>query len=171
MSNRKVLFPQSDMLTRAIGILGEANDPRYERTRCTLSMRLLTNCAEKIYTGMPSYQSSYACSSTFKVTFLPCPIQESRLMIYPGILFLTTNRVETFDDAFQSRIHVALRYGELTMKAKRAVWKMFIGKVKEIAGVEIAVFKESDFDKLAKHTLNGRQVGSPFPLRWGRQHC
>lgn len=35
---------------------------------------------------------------------------------------------------------------------------MFIGKVKEIAGVEIAVFKESDFDRLAKHTLNGRQV-------------
>ena len=79
-----------------------------------------------------------------------------------GILFLTTNRVETFDDAFQSRIHVALRYGELTMKAKRAVWQMFIGKVREIAGVEIAVFKESDFDKLAKHTLNGRQVSHFF---------
>lgn len=80
------------------------------------------------------------------------------LEYFQGILFLTTNRVETFDDAFQSRIHVALRYGELTSKAKRAVWKTFITKVREIDGVEVAVFKETDFDKLAKHNLNGRQI-------------
>lgn len=91
-------------------------------------------------------------------------------MIRLGILFLTTNRVETFDDAFQSRIHVALRYGELTLKAKRAVWQMFIDKVKEIAGVEVALFKESDFDKLAKHTLNGRQVRPSFRISRESQH-
>ena len=31
------------------------------------------------------------------------------LEYFQGILFLTTNRVTTFDDAFQSRIHIALR--------------------------------------------------------------
>lgn len=31
------------------------------------------------------------------------------LEYFQGILFLTTNRVATFDDAFQSRIHIALR--------------------------------------------------------------
>ena len=31
------------------------------------------------------------------------------LEYFQGILFLTTNRVSTFDDAFQSRIHIALR--------------------------------------------------------------
>ena len=80
------------------------------------------------------------------------------LEYFQGILFLTTNRVETFDDAFQSRIHVALRYGDLTTKAKRSVWKMFLGKVREKDGLEIAEFKESDYDKIAKHNLNGRQV-------------
>lgn len=80
------------------------------------------------------------------------------LEYFQGILFLTTNRVETFDDAFQSRIHVALRYSELTVKARRSVWKMFLAKVKEINGVETVVFKESDLDKLAKHSLNGRQI-------------
>lgn len=80
------------------------------------------------------------------------------LEYFQGILFLTTNRVETFDDAFQSRIHVALRYGDLTTKAKRTVWKMFLDKVRAKDGVEIEHFKESDYDKLARHILNGRQV-------------
>ncbi|KAL9000466.1 MAG: hypothetical protein Q9169_000983 [Polycauliona sp. 2 TL-2023] len=80
------------------------------------------------------------------------------LEYFQGILFLTTNRVETFDDAFQSRIHVALRYGELTTKAKRSVWKMFLNKVAEKDGVKTALFKETDYDKLARHNLNGRQI-------------
>lgn len=82
------------------------------------------------------------------------------LEYFQGILFLTTNRVETFDDAFQSRIHVALRYGELTSKAKRSVWKMFLDKVRAKEGVDIVNFKESEYDKLARHNLNGRQVSS-----------
>ena len=84
------------------------------------------------------------------------------LEYFQGLLFLTTNRVETFDDAFQSRIHVALRYGELTTKAKRSVWKMFLDKVQAKDGVETAPFKEGDYDKLARHSLNGRQVNSPL---------
>ena len=84
------------------------------------------------------------------------------LEYFQGILFLTTNRVETFDDAFQSRIHVALRYGDLTTKAKRSVWKMFLDKVHAKDGVETTSFKESDYDKLARHNLNGRQVKTSF---------
>ena len=87
------------------------------------------------------------------------------LEYFQGILFLTTNRVETFDDAFQSRIHVALRYGDLTTKAKRSVWRMFLDKVKAKDGLETIDFKDSDYDKLARHNLNGRQVflRSPQP--------
>jgi hypothetical protein len=85
------------------------------------------------------------------------------LEYFQGILFLTTNRVETFDDAFQSRIHIALRYGDLTTKAKRSVWKMFLEKVKSIDGVETETFTDKDLDILARHNLNGRQVPSPLP--------
>lgn len=80
------------------------------------------------------------------------------LEYFQGILFLTTNRVETFDDAFQSRIHVALRYGELTTKAKRSVWKMFLDKVREKDGLETIEFSEDDYRGLSKHNLNGRQI-------------
>ncbi|PLB42709.1 uncharacterized protein BDW47DRAFT_121810 [Aspergillus candidus] len=80
------------------------------------------------------------------------------LEYFQGILFLTTNRVETFDDAFQSRIHVALRYGDLTTKAKRSVWKMFVERVQAMEGVQTAVFSDKDFDALSRHNLNGRQI-------------
>ncbi|KAJ5144221.1 uncharacterized protein N7515_003008 [Penicillium bovifimosum] len=80
------------------------------------------------------------------------------LEYFQGILFLTTNRVETFDDAFQSRIHVALRYGDLASKAKRSIWKMFLERVRAIEGVRIASFSEEDYDMLSRHTLNGRQI-------------
>jgi hypothetical protein len=36
-----------------------------------------------------------------------------KLEYYQGIMLLTTNRVRDFDDAIQSRIHLALRYGPL----------------------------------------------------------
>jgi ATPase family associated with various cellular activities (AAA) len=79
------------------------------------------------------------------------------LEYFQGILFLTTNRVETFDEAFQSRIHIALKYSELTRGAKREIWKMFLQKVAEGGGAS-EVFREADFDELAKSKLNGRQV-------------
>lgn len=82
------------------------------------------------------------------------------LEYFQGILFLTTNRVETFDDAFQSRIHLAIRYGDLTTKAKRSVWKMFLEKVQSKEGVQTAKFTDKDFDMLARNNLNGRQVNT-----------
>ncbi|CZR64854.1 related to TOB3 (member of AAA-ATPase family) [Phialocephala subalpina] len=80
------------------------------------------------------------------------------LEYFQGILFLTTNRVETFDDAFQSRIHIALRYGELNLKAKKSVFKAFIERVRILEGVDTMPFTEDDYNTLAKNNLNGRQI-------------
>jgi hypothetical protein len=86
------------------------------------------------------------------------------LEYFQGILFLTTNRVETFDDAFQSRIHIALRYGELSTKAKKSVFKLFIERVRVLEGIETMPFTEEDYNSLSRHNLNGRQVCIRFPL-------
>lgn len=51
------------------------------------------------------------------------------LEYFQGIMFLTTNRVETFDEAFQSRIHIALKYNDLDRKAKRIIWGTFLDMV------------------------------------------
>ncbi|KAI2465143.1 P-loop containing nucleoside triphosphate hydrolase protein [Annulohypoxylon bovei var. microspora] len=44
------------------------------------------------------------------------------LEYYRGVLFLTTNRVQTFDSAFTSRIHVALHYRSLTNADREKIW-------------------------------------------------
>lgn len=48
------------------------------------------------------------------------------LEYYEGIMFLTTNRVQTFDAAFQSRIHISLEYPELDKPARKAIWRDFL---------------------------------------------
>ena len=48
------------------------------------------------------------------------------LEYYEGIMFLTTNRVQTFDAAFQSRIHISLDYKELNKKSRKKVWINFL---------------------------------------------
>ncbi|KAI0752500.1 P-loop containing nucleoside triphosphate hydrolase protein [Daedaleopsis nitida] len=73
---------------------------------------------------------------------------------YRGILFLTTNRVKAFDEAFLSRIHVALHFHELTKDARKQVWTAFLKKV----GVEPSVFGEHFLDRLADREVNGRQI-------------
>ncbi|KAI1080898.1 P-loop containing nucleoside triphosphate hydrolase protein [Whalleya microplaca] len=75
------------------------------------------------------------------------------LEYYQGILFLTTNRVGTFDDAFASRIHVPLRYSNLSETSRRTIWRNFCNRV--TGGVDIS---EEELDALAKHELNGRQI-------------
>ncbi|KAJ2996679.1 hypothetical protein NUW58_g900 [Xylaria curta] len=50
---------------------------------------------------------------------------------YRGILFLTTNRVGTFDDAFVSRIHVVIAYENLGKNERARIWKQFFNKLSE----------------------------------------
>ena len=80
------------------------------------------------------------------------------LEYFQGILFLTTNRVETFDAAFVSRIHLSLRFQNLTTKAKRTVWKLFIGRVKKQEGAEFGSITEQDLNDLSRREVNGRQI-------------
>ena len=76
------------------------------------------------------------------------------LEYYQGILFLTTNRVQSFDEAFQSRIHVALKYNDLIPSSRRAVWKNFLSGIGE-GKVDI---DEEGYDVLQGYELNGRQI-------------
>ncbi|KAL1650086.1 hypothetical protein SLS58_001464 [Diplodia intermedia] len=80
------------------------------------------------------------------------------LEYFQGILFLTTNRVETFDDAFQSRIHMGLRYEELGHQAKRQIWRMFLDRVRDMDEAEMVEFRDDDYNTLARNELNGRQI-------------
>jgi SpoVK/Ycf46/Vps4 family AAA+-type ATPase len=86
---------------------------------------------------------------------------------YQGILFLTTNRVETFDEAFQSRIHMGIRYDNLKPAARKKIWQHHVSKVEKMAAEEcedgkgnpkVKPFTDDDFNELSKKNMNGRQV-------------
>lgn len=51
---------------------------------------------------------------------------------YDGVLFLTTNRVGTVDEAFRSRIHLSLYYPALRKKQALEIFKLNIRRIKEI---------------------------------------
>ena len=78
---------------------------------------------------------------------------------YEGILILTSNRVGTFDEAFKSRVQLALHYENLKLRDRRKIWENFIKRLETLEE------KGVDFDDLykhvndlAKHELNGRQI-------------
>ena len=48
------------------------------------------------------------------------------LEYYDGNMILTTNRVQTFDEAFQSRIMISIQYNELTTESRRTIWSNFL---------------------------------------------
>ncbi|KAK3625591.1 hypothetical protein LTR56_020311 [Elasticomyces elasticus] len=51
------------------------------------------------------------------------------LEYYTGILFLTTNRVGSFDEAFRSRIHSALFYKDLGVEETKKIWRTNIERL------------------------------------------
>jgi hypothetical protein len=84
-----------------------------------------------------------------------------------GVMFLTTNRVETFDAAFASRVHLALRYEKLPAHARRSIFTLFINKAKaledknhEIKDDEDREISAEDIDTLVNRNQNltGRQI-------------
>ncbi|KAL3423070.1 hypothetical protein PVAG01_04817 [Phlyctema vagabunda] len=82
------------------------------------------------------------------------------LEYYEGILILTTNRVGTFDEAFKSRIQLALRYENLDKHQRKQIWRNFIKRLRSL-GEERSI----DFDDVGLHIedlaelpMNGRQI-------------
>lgn len=82
-----------------------------------------------------------------------CLVFLRALEYYEGILFLTTNRVQTFDAAFHSRIHVTINYPELSVSSRRHIWGNFLAISGQSEGIT-----EIDLDELARIPINGRQI-------------
>jgi hypothetical protein len=99
------------------------------------------------------------------------------LEYYEGILILTSNRVGTFDEAFKSRIQLALHYESLNKSQRRTIWKNFLDRLgtleEENSGKKAPLdtrkrkLESSDIDiddihrhlaELAAHEMNGREI-------------
>ncbi len=74
-----------------------------------------------------------------------------------GILFLTSNKIESIDPAFRTRITLALRYDSLDLEGRTQVWKNLLTKSNQ--GLD-----SLDVKALATTELNGREVKNALHL-------
>ena len=103
------------------------------------------------------------------------------LEYYNGLLFLTTNRVGTMDEAFKSRIHVSLYYPRLDKIQTREIFRLNINKLRlieqqrheltkqpllDIKEEEILKYAEDHFDRnfASGSSWNGRQIRNAFQI-------
>ncbi|KAF3766215.1 hypothetical protein M406DRAFT_356236 [Cryphonectria parasitica EP155] len=94
------------------------------------------------------------------------------LEYYDGILILTSNRVGTFDEAFKSRMHLAMYYPTLEQDDREEIWSNFFQKLADEKdqdpGLDIDVKGlMSSTQSLAQHKINGRQIRNA--IRTARQ--
>ncbi|KAL8376084.1 hypothetical protein RB595_007278 [Gaeumannomyces hyphopodioides] len=97
------------------------------------------------------------------------------LEYYTGILFLTTNRIGDFDEAFSSRIHVSLYYPPLQLQPTLQIFQLNLGLIHdriterarrteeqkgpiEIDEDQILKFAEKYWKRNKKMRWNGRQI-------------
>lgn len=78
------------------------------------------------------------------------------------MLFLTTNRVGHFDDAFITRIHVIIRYDDLDRESCRKIWKQFFDKLDDEREDFKTTQRAKDYvledEEVAKMKWNGREI-------------
>jgi len=74
------------------------------------------------------------------------------LEYYKGLLFLTTNRVVAFDDAFCSRISMFLYYEKHSEHDRRAIWKTLL---ENLEVPDLGEFLDTDY---ASFELNAREI-------------
>ncbi|KAF1963459.1 P-loop containing nucleoside triphosphate hydrolase protein [Byssothecium circinans] len=73
-----------------------------------------------------------------------------------GIMFLTTNRVTEFDEAILSRIHLMMRYDELSSYARKQIWGHFLSRSDTSYGPPDIL--DEELERLVTSKLNGRQI-------------
>lgn len=106
-------------------------------------------------------------------------------------MFLTTNRVGTFDDAFISRIHLTIYYEDLGEKERQQIWKQFFAKLEKERKDDIIVklrakkyvLEDSEMQKIpwnGREIRNGKQLpehnlrvaaADKYVLQLSRQLC
>ncbi|KAM0324314.1 hypothetical protein ACHAQA_008091 [Verticillium albo-atrum] len=90
------------------------------------------------------------------------------LEYYRGILFLTTNRVGTFDEAFISRIHVQIYYPDFEDAQRQRLWDTFFEKLEDdresTMRISPAAKDYVQTQELRSLKWNGREIRNAFQV-------
>jgi hypothetical protein len=97
-----------------------------------------------------------------------CKVFLRVLEYYAGILFLTTNRIGDFDEAFASRVHINLYYPQLNQESTLEIFKLNLRLIRQrfekkgrrlrIDEHDILSFAQAYWDDNKMMRWNGRQI-------------
>lgn len=82
------------------------------------------------------------------------------LEYFSGIVFLTTNRVASFDPAMKSRVHFALTYSAPDAGLRAQIWRRYLEFVHREGHADIALGEEGVLGELTKDEINGREISN-----------
>lgn len=85
-----------------------------------------------------------------------------------GIVILTTNREDSFDKAFHTRIHVTISFPPVTQKDREIIWRNQAGAKR--AGARTASLSDEEWLSLSELELDGRSIKNVFHVAglWAR---
>lgn len=73
-------------------------------------------------------------------------------------MFLTTNRVSAFDQAFKPRIHLTINYPDLDLSSSKLVWQAFVRPVNDGSSQYANNTGQQDLEVLVAMDMNGRDI-------------
>jgi AAA+ superfamily predicted ATPase len=79
------------------------------------------------------------------------------LEYFSGVVFLTTNRIKSFDRAMKSRIHLALEYTPPGIETRQQLWEQVL---RSIPREEIDLDPEDAIDNFVAAKVNGREISN-----------
>jgi len=83
------------------------------------------------------------------------------LEYHEGVVFLTTNRIQDFDPAIMSRVHLRVKYPPLDAATRLRIWRATLGRGDTNNEVGQVFCPAADLETLAeRYTLNGRDIAN-----------
>lgn len=79
------------------------------------------------------------------------------LEYFSGVVFLTTNRIKSFDRAMKSRIHLAVEYTPPGIETRQQLWEQIL---KSVPPEEIDIDLEDAIDHFVAAKINGREIAN-----------
>src|SRR6266542_1344950 len=88
------------------------------------------------------------------------------LEYYHGLLFITTNRLEDFDEAFHNRIHITIKYHDLQQEARTNIWRQHLSKASK-KDSRSDLWDEDIYQLLGQLDTNGRDIRNYIRAAYG----
>lgn len=159
---------QRPLYSLSMGTLGTTADDLERRLSEILKLSAKWN-AIILLDEADSFLEKRSSTSSLERNAMVC-VMLQLVEYFSGILFLTSNRMDSLDPAFQTRITLSLPYHDLTAEGRQKIWDNLLFKSgvsdpgsRERSG-DVVLPPQIDTSELAQFPLNGREIKNAMRL-------